>query len=106
MSQNTIIFTVKAAPREGGEQIFRTSIDRIVASGVGGAVFNVVEVTDSSAVLRGEMVTDARMATDHGLAEYLDDALVSKEGIKLDLDAQITTRNPSESRRGGTQTSQ
>lgn len=88
MSANTVIFfALEAAPCEGGEQMFRSHIDRIVAHG------SAVEVTGASAMLRGKMVTDARMATDHGLAEYLDDTLVSTEGIRLDLEVRIQTDN-------------
>lgn len=94
MAGNTVIFfALQAAPCEGGEQMFRSHIDRIVSNGVGGAVFSAVEVTGTSAVRRGKMITEARMATDHGLAEYLDGTLVSTEGIRLDFKVQIQADN-------------
>lgn len=89
MWQNLTIFTMTAAPREGGEQIFRSSVEQIAANGAGNATFSVVEMADSTAVLRGEITGDSRLVTDRSLAEFLTDALASKEAIHLDLEVRI-----------------
>jgi hypothetical protein len=95
MAGDTVIFfTLNAAPCDGGGQMFRSGIERIVSHGVGDAVFSVVDVSDTSAVLRGKMVSDVSMASDHRLAEYLDNTLVPQEGIRLDFEVQIQTDNP------------
>ncbi|MFD1212930.1 hypothetical protein ACFQ36_12865 [Arthrobacter sp. GCM10027362] len=93
MRQSNIIFTMTATPREGGERIFRNSIGRIAADGAGGATFGTVELADSAAVLRGEIVADPRLVTNRSLAEYLEDTLASKEDIHLDLDVRIQARS-------------
>jgi hypothetical protein len=83
--------------------VFRSGIERIASHGVGDAVFSVVNVSDTVAVLRGKMVSDAGIATDHRLAEYLDNTLVPEEGIRLDFEVQIQTdeRPRSEGEPGG-----
>ncbi|WP_169304079.1 hypothetical protein [Arthrobacter sp. CAU 1506] len=39
MTQDKIAFTVTASPRDGGEKVFRNSIQIMVENGVGGASF-------------------------------------------------------------------
>jgi hypothetical protein len=90
--QSKIIFTMTASPREGGERIFRDSIQQILDNGAGGATFSAVDIASSAAVLRGETTGDPRLVTGRSLAEYLADTLASKEAIHLDLDVRIEAR--------------
>ena len=100
MWKDRILFTLTATPRDGGEQIFRSSVEQIVGNGAGAASFSAVEIAGSTAVLQGEMAGDRRMVTERGLAEYLEDVLASKEAIYLDLDVRIEARSlPLPSRR-------
>jgi hypothetical protein len=92
MWKDRIIFTLTAAPRDGGEQIFRSSVEQIMGNGAGAASFSSIEIAESAAVLRGEIAGDRRMVTERGLAEYLEDILASKEAIHLDLDVRIEAR--------------
>lgn len=92
MWKDRIFFTLIATPRDGGEQIFRSSAEQIVGNGAGAASFSFVEISDSTAELRREIVGDRRMVTERGLAEYLEDLLASKEAIHLDLDVRIEAR--------------
>jgi len=85
VTQNKIVFTVNVLPREGSEQLFRNSIEKMVENGVGGASFAPVEIGRTQAVLQGEIIADLRLVTERGLAEYLEDTLASKESIHLDL---------------------
>ncbi|MCG2622541.1 hypothetical protein LVY72_11520 [Arthrobacter sp. I2-34] len=89
MRQNLTAFSMTVAPRKGAEHIFRSSVEHLAANGVGNARFSVVELTDSRAVLRGEITGDPRLVTDRSLAEFLTDTLAVKEGIHLDLEVRI-----------------
>jgi len=89
VTQDHIVFTLTASPHEGGEQVFRDSIDLVVEHGVGGAIFTPVEIGSTQAVLQGEIIADLRLVTERGLAEYLEDTLASKESIHLDLTLQL-----------------
>lgn len=89
VTQDKIVFTVTASPRDGGGQVFRSSIQMMVENGVGGASFIPLHIGSRQAVLRGEMIADLRLVTERGLAEYLEDTLASKESIHLDLALEL-----------------
>lgn len=87
----TIIFTLTARPGAGGSEIFRSSLDEIIVTGAGSAVFNAVYLDNSRAVLRGAIMRGRGTTTGEGLAEYLADAL-AEAGITLDFDLEIAAR--------------
>lgn len=89
VTQDKIVFTVTASPRDDGGQVFRSSIQMMVENGVGGASFIPLQIGSRQAVLQGEMVADPRLVTERGLAEYLEDTSASKEGIHLALDVEL-----------------
>ncbi|MFD1211587.1 hypothetical protein ACFQ36_05980 [Arthrobacter sp. GCM10027362] len=88
MADHDISFSVIATPRAGGGETFRDDIGQLTAGPVGGATFEVEELTDSSATLTGRI--PVKLATsDQELAAYLQDEIESQEGISLDLEVTI-----------------
>lgn len=88
MTEDDVIFSLTATPRAGGGQTFRDDIEQLAAGPVGGAVFRINEVTDTSATLTGRI--PVKLATsDTELATYLQDELESQEDISLDLEVTI-----------------
>jgi hypothetical protein len=83
-------FYMAAAPRPGTEDMFRESIRRLAERGtVDGVRFFVLETADTSAALRGEMPQGECPQSPEALATYLEDQLVARAGICLDLDVHI-----------------
>jgi hypothetical protein len=81
---------VAATPRPGTEEAFADSIRRLAGRGnVDGVRFSVLEATGDTAALRGEMPQDQCPEAPEALATYLEDQLVAREGIYLNLDVSI-----------------
>ncbi|NKX51619.1 hypothetical protein HER39_13795 [Arthrobacter deserti] len=88
MAEDDVIFSMTATPRSGGGQSFRNDIEQLEGGSVGGAIFTINELTDTSATLTGR--TPVKLATsDAELATYLQDEIESQEGISLDLEVTI-----------------
>jgi hypothetical protein len=83
-------FYIAATPRPGTEDVFEDSIRRLADRGtVDGVRFSLLEINAGNAALRGEMPQDACPGAPEALATYLEDQLVCREGIYLDLDVNI-----------------
>ncbi|NKX52137.1 hypothetical protein HER39_16495 [Arthrobacter deserti] len=83
-------FYMAATPRPGSEDLFEAAIRRLAERGtVDGVRFSVLEATEASAALRGEMPQAECPESPEALATYLEDQLVAREGIYLNLDVNI-----------------
>ncbi|MFD1210678.1 hypothetical protein ACFQ36_01305 [Arthrobacter sp. GCM10027362] len=83
-------FYIAATPRPGTEHVFEDCIRRLAARGtVDGVRFSVLELAGTSAALRGEMPQEECPQCPEALATYLEDQLVAREGIYVDLDVNI-----------------
>ncbi|NKX54446.1 hypothetical protein [Arthrobacter mobilis] len=83
-------FYAAATPRTGTEDVFEKCIRQLAdRETVDGVRFSILEVTPVSAALRGEMPLAECPECPEALATYLEDQLVSREGIYLNLDVNI-----------------
>ncbi|MFD1210900.1 hypothetical protein ACFQ36_02435 [Arthrobacter sp. GCM10027362] len=88
--QTVTTFYMSATPRPGTEDAFEECIRRLAAKGTAeGARFSIIELTRTSAALRGEMPAAECPDCPEELATYLEDRLDCMEDIHLDLDVHI-----------------
>jgi hypothetical protein len=91
--QQVIIFEMTVRPGMRGREAFRSSIDRIVAHGAGGAALKVIYLADDLAVLRGLIVRGTDSTTDEGLLRYLTASLDGEADAGWDVQVRIAVRS-------------
>lgn len=78
-----------AWPRESDYADLRKEINHLVTRFVSDLTFEIVEVTDTSATLRGRIRANEHTASNKDLARYLEQTIVSAEGLHLDIEVTI-----------------
>lgn len=78
-------YTLKATAREGGEKQFPDDIARLEDITFAGLSFTILDSGESSATLQAESEEDEEIDLDD-FVQALEDALVSRHGIYLDLE--------------------
>ena len=83
-------FYASATPRPGTEAAFEQSLHRLAGRRtVDGVRYSVLEIAGSSAVLCGELPEDRCPKRPDALAAYLEEQLIIRAGIYLDLEVNI-----------------
>ncbi|MFD1213995.1 hypothetical protein ACFQ36_18320 [Arthrobacter sp. GCM10027362] len=83
-------FYAAATPRPGTEEAFEQSLHRLAGRRtVDGVRLSVLEIEDSRAVLCGEMPKDRCPTRPEALATYLEDQLIVRVGVYVNLDVNI-----------------
>jgi hypothetical protein len=83
-------FYMAATPRPGTEGAFEEGIRRLADCGtIDGVRLSVIDLTGTSAALRGQMPETECPECPEALATYLEDQLASREGVHVDLDVSI-----------------
>jgi hypothetical protein len=78
-------FTMCATARDDHIHSFRTDLERLTVNQRGWAPLDVLKSTNTTALLRGAVPQSIHTATDASLAIYLQNRLVGKKDIHLDL---------------------
>lgn len=83
-------FYAAATPRPGTEGAFEQSLHRLAGRRmVDGVRFSVLEIAARRAVLCGELPRDRCPTRPEALATYLEDQLIVRVGVYVDLDVNI-----------------
>jgi hypothetical protein len=89
MPIQTVTFSMTAWPCESDHKGFRKDIEYTAGGSVSQATFDIVNVTDTSATLQGQIRANEHTTSNKDLARYLEEELASTSGIRLRIEVTI-----------------